>query len=1173
MSIRSVKLFCLGALAGTAHNLAVAALDIAQAPLSQATGVPPNILLAIDDSGSMDSEVLMPTNDGALWWNTESQSFVGLNGRDEAESGVLNVNAAGAANRNWKKYVYLFPNGSGNGNRVYADSSNDHFAIPPTAELAYARSPDYNRAYFNPADVYAPWPSVGDTSWSNISATVAPSDPSKGSFTFDLTSNIDSDNEGHRFTFFPGMRLPSGEIATEKTARAVDYFPATFYLKEALPTRFGYTGATLTGLAPDGTTLIGYEIKSANFQSREQYRAMLQNFANWFSYYRKRHLATRAGVAHSLFEVRNARVGDFTINSREELTLNNLSVSSEREQFYSRVYSRGGNSGGTPNRRALKHAGDQLQRSDGNAPITHACQSNAAILFTDGYSNPDDVGIGNEDAGKGSPYEDSVEGTMADIAMKYYSTHLRNDLPTGKVPLEEACSRGDRSPALDCNSNLHMLTYAVTLGSRGFLFDPDNPIDPYSNPPTWPTEFPARSPTAVDDLWHATINGRGQLLNASKPVEIADKLKAAVTRILQSVGSASAVATNSTRLDTDTLVFQARYDSRDWSGQLLAYRVDSDGSLEGLEWSTDSNATIPAYDVRKVFTWTDTGGQNFDWDSLSDSQKAALTADIAPADSAALIGPQRVNWLKGDQSREGSDSVFRIRSKRLGDIVNSNPYFHWQQNYSFSKLPGSEGSSYAAYLTAKASKPAMLYVGANDGMLHAFKASTGEEQFAYIPAGVFEHLYTLTKPDYEHRYFVDGSPRVLDAYIGNSWQSVLVGALGAGGRSVFALKVSDPENFDADGVLWEFSTSSESSDKLGLAMSEPVIARLESGDWVAIFGNGYNSGDTLKLFVVSLADGSLLKAIDTKVSGEDNGLSSVVPVDVDDDRITDVVYAGDLTGNIWKFDLTGNNSNGWGVAYGTNREPAPLFTARDASDVAQPITARIAVGRHPDSGVMVYFGTGKYLESQDVQVGDDPQVQTFYGLHEDGAVIDGRTNLQEQTITAQGVRALNGTDNNSSSDLRVVSRNSVDYSSKQGWYLDLKLSSASHGGGERVIDQAILRYDRVIFVTLAPSANPCSFGGTSWLMELNAMTGGRLDEAVFDANNDGIINSADLIDSDSTLIPPSGKHFDEMMSRPGIVGAGEKEYKYTSGSRGNLGLTAERGAGAALGRQSWWQLR
>lgn len=1172
----------LGALWLTFSLPVLAELSVSDTPLSLAAGVAPNIVLAIDDSGSMDAEILMPTNDGALWWHTGNESFVGLNAEDNEESAVINVNRQGGANGTWKKYVYLFPNGHGaaEGRRVYNDRSNDHFAVPPTAEFAFARSPDYNRAYFNPLDLYIPWPTVGSNSFSSVDPAAAPSDPVRGSFTFNLTADINAGGDNYTFRFFRGMTLPNGDTASDNSNRQVRYYPATFYLKEALPSAFGYTGATLTGAAPDGSSLIGYQIKPVNFSSTAAYNVMMQNFANWFSYYRKRHLATRAGVALSFFDVKNARLGEFTINNRDTVAMKTLSVDTERNAIFSQIYSRGGNSAGTPNRQALNHIGTQLQRTGSAAPITHACQANAAILFTDGYSNPGGVSsVANADGDKGFPYADTQSNTMADIAMYYYANNLRPDYAAGQVPVDKDCNLGSPPPSLDCNTNPHMLTYAVTLGTRGFLFDPESPANPYISTPVWPSEFPARSPTAVDDLWHATINGRGELLNASKPVEIAGKLKSAVTKILQSVGSASAVAANSTRLDTETRVFQARYDSRDWSGQILAYQVESDGALSEIVWNSQNADKIPEAALRNIFTWTtlsdgSTGGAtSFQWDLLHSSQQALVAQGVDVAE-VGTVGPQRVAWLRGDQSLEGVNEGFRIRSHRLGDIVNSNPFYHGGQDFGFGKLSGAEGSSYAAYLSSKAGEPAMLYVGANDGMLHAFRASDGVEQFAYVPFAVYSNLHHLITPDYDHKYFVDGSPRVMDAYFGNAWHSVLVGATGAGGGSVFAIDVSDPDSLSANDVLWDFSTTSDASHKLGLAMSDPVVARLESGDWVAIFGNGYNSSDTVKLFVVSLSDGSLMAAIDTGVDGANNGLSDVVPVDTDDDRITEYVYAGDLAGNVWKFDLTNSASTDWQVAYATDAsEPTPLYTATDPAGAAQAITGKMTVGRHPDGGSMVYFGTGKYFENGDATVGDTPQLQSFYGIHDDGEPVSGRSVLQGQTISNQGGLSLAGTDDSAGSELRVVSNNAVDYSSQKGWYLDLKLTGERYGGGERVIYQPTLRYDRVIFPTLIPSADPCNFGGTGWLMELDAMTGGRLNYSVFDANNDGLINSVDWVEIASTLYAPSGKKFDQMITRPGIVGAGEKEYKYTSGSRGTMGVTAERGGGAELGRQSWWQLR
>ncbi|MFT4919992.1 MAG: type IV pilus assembly protein PilY1 [Zhongshania aliphaticivorans] len=1149
----------------------LAALNIANTPLSFATGVSPNIIMAIDDSGSMDAELLMPTNDGALWWHTGSKSFVGRDKDDVITAGVLNFNKVGGANGTWKKYTYLFPNGTGSGNRVYGDSDNDHYAVPPTAQFAFARSPDYNKAYFNPEDIYVPWPSAGSATFSNIIATSAPSDPTQGSSSFDLTQNINNSNNNHKFRFQPGMRLPNGDTATSTTNEALSYYPATFYLTEPLPSRFAYTSAPLSGYAPDGTTVLyGYEIKSANFSSTANYNAMMQNFANWFSYYRKRHLATRAGVALSFFDVNNARVGEFTINNRNNVSMNALADSSDRISFYDTIYSRGGNGGGTPNREALNHAGQQFQRSNNGAPITHACQANAAILFTDGYSNVSSIsGVGNEDGGKGAPYQDSASSTMADIAMKYYDNHLRSDLATGQVPVAAACNRQSRPPALDCKTNLHMLTYAVTLGTGGILYDPDNPADPYANPPNWHTTFENRSPTAIDDLWHATINGRGALLIASKPVEIATKLKSAITRILQSIGSSSAIASNSTRLDSDTLIFQARYDSRDWSGQILAYEVASDGALADIKWDSNTSNGIASHANRNILTWSDSA-VNFTWENLATAEKSALTADLTSA-NAAIEGPRRVNWLRGDRSLEGTNPDYRIRSHLLGDIVHSNPYFHWDQNYGFSRLSGVEGSSYAAYLSAKKAKPAMLFVGANDGMLHGFNANTGTEEFAYIPKRAYSALYTLTKPDYEHKYFVDGSPLVIDAYWDGAWRSVLVGASGAGGGSVFAIDVSDPANIDTTDILWDFHTAAAATNKLGLSMSNPVLTRLATGDWVAIFGNGYNSGDTVKLFVVNLKTGALIKAIDTKVAGIDNGLGDILAVDTDGDRITDYVYAGDLSGNVWKFDLSATNSSQWDSAFKTGSNPVPLFVAKDVDGNRQAITAAMTSGRHPDGGIMIYFGTGKYFEQGDSVVSNSPQLQSFYGIRDNGSRISARSDLQLQSIIYEATPTLRG--GTAEFPVRVVSDTPVSYSAKKGWVLDLKNPNATNGAGERVTDQAILRNGRVIFNTLIPSADPCNFGGTSHLMEIDTITGGRLVNTVLDINGDGLINDDDMVNINGDFFPPSGKKFDQLITRPGIIGAGEKEYKYTSGSRGSIGLTLERGTGKELGRQSWWQLR
>ena len=463
-------------------------------------------------------------------------------------------------------------------------------------------------------------------------------------------------------------------------------------------------------------------------------------------------------------------------------------------------------------------------------------------------------------------------------------------------------------------------------------------------------------------------------------------------------------------------------------------------------------------------------------------------------------------------------------------------------------------------------------MGANDGMLHAFNAETGREMFAYVPNVAFPMLSRLTSPDYGHRYYVDGSPRSNDAYLNGAWKTVLLGALGAGGPGVYALDVTSPSSFGAGNVLWEFTHPD-----VGYVLGQPTVARLASGRWVALIGNGYNSAGAnadphvAKLVIVDLATGAHVKTLSTKVgsAASPNGLAAPVPVDVNGDRITDYVYAGDMQGNLWKFDLRAGNEN-WGFGFGNNNNPRPLFRAVDAAGNPQPITSRPNVGKHPDGGVMVLFGTGKYFETSDNVVVADPKIQTFYGVRDNNSEVS-RTDLVEQTIIYEASATEAGT----SFAVRAVSANEVDYAAKDGWYLDL-VSPNSGTEGERVVDAPILRFGRVIFTTIIPSNQVCDYGGRSWLMELDMINGARLSYNVFDTNGDGIIDNADFIIIDGVPVPVSGKGSDELISSPGIISAGGGEgtgleYKYTSGSSGNIEVTTEHGGGEFFGRQSWRQ--
>lgn len=670
--------------------------------------------------------------------------------------------------------------------------------------------------------------------------------------------------------------------------------------------------------------------------------------------------------------------------------------------------------------------------------------------------------------------------------------------------------------------------------------------------------------------WDADGDGTPDgYFQVTDPGELIAKLGSVFESIMKTSSSAASVATNSTRLDVDTVVYQARFNSEDWRGHLLAFDIESDGDIGDPTW--DAADLIPAAGSRDIFTWNpdtnndgntaDGAGRAFSWASLSTAQQAKLNTD--PDNNVDGNGDERLAWLRGDASNEKRNGgAFRNRTVTvLGDIVNSDPFYVGTPDYRYHLLPNAtEAAAYTAFRqdASYQSRTEMLYVGANDGMLHAFNANTGIEEFAYIPNLVYDHLSDLPDPDYTHRYFVDGSPRAGDAYINGEWKTVLLGTLGAGGAGVFALDVTNPGSFGASDVMWEFTDAD-----LGDMSGQATIVRLNDGNWYALFGNGFESAaGKAVLYLVDLETAAATKFV--AHDGPNNGLATPVPVDVDGDRVTDYVYAGDIHGNLWKFDFSGGSGQ-WGVAFKQGQNRYPLFTATDDAGNPQPITQRPAVGVHPDGGYMVYFGTGSFYAEGDNVIPASPDVQTFYGIRDAAARIDsGRSELQEQTIDAE-ISLTNA-------DVRVVSNHNVDYASDHGWYIDL-VSPAVGAEGERSVANPVLRGDRIIFTTLIPSSAACDFGGTGWLMELDAINGKRLPYTVLDVNDDGVFDEEDFASIDDTDYPVSGMRSSVgIIKSPGIISAGDKEYKYASGSTGEIAVISERSS-LDTGRKSWREVR
>lgn len=1284
-----------------------APLDIADVPLFLTSGVQPNLIMAIDDSGSMDFEVLLPGNDGSAWWRVGNKSgncaaatgnsFTGCkaNGTtDIEEAGTLNFNNKGEhtgmdnINNTWKKYAYLFPNGGNGANTSYqrrlGDNTNDHYSIPPLPAYAWARSSDHNAAYFNPATVYAPWPDEGGYTFDDSPPSAARFDPVFGDATNAINLTTDFAGMGsttastcdntslpgvagnYYFRVFTGMTIPAGTcmrqssrnwevvraagcvvgtnnacftsetVATVPMDRqftlgsnssvAIRYFPATFYTNDTLPTGYGYTGTTLSGLAPDGTTLRGYEIKETNFESKAKYDAAIQNFANWFTYYRKRHQALRGGLAQAFNDINGMRVAGFTINNRQDVTMGDIDVAANRTALYSQFYYDWVRSGGTPNRDAVARIVSNYKRTNTGAPIEHSCQRNFGMLFTDGFSNAPVAGdgfgaVGNIDGGTGAPYEDDTSNTMADGVMDAYLNPLRtaSDFERGKVKVAAACEGANPDPRLDCNRDLHMNFYAVTLGTRGLLFNPDaDPeVDPYVDNPAWPATFPTRHPSAVDDLWHAAINGRGKLLNAKNSSEIAEKLSAVLTNMSEETASASAASVNSGSISSTTRVYQARFDSSSWTGQLLSYPIvttgPNTGSLGNLEW--DAGKLIPAADDREIITVNSTGTKAagskvaFTWDALDDSRKAQIEPTFATDETLAQ---NVIDYLRGDDANEVRlGGAFRDRmtkatageayANKLGDIVASSPMFVGRPPFFYPD--NLENQPYSKFRADNVNRKQVIYAGANDGMLHGFNAQTGVEMLAFIPSPAYENLASLASPSYQHKFFVDAPPNMGDVFYDSKWHTVLVGGLGAGGQGIYALDVTDPDDFSEDNaedlILWEFTDADDAD--LGYTYSQPAIVRLQdtAGTWVAIFGNGYSNTEAddhvsstgnSKLYVVNIKTGELIREFDTgagpaTTGDKPNGMSTPAVVDINADNKVDYVYAGDLYGNLWKFDIRDKDPTKWTIQYDDeDGNAAPIFVATNSAGARQPITSRPEVIRGPRGvGMMVLFGTGKYFENGD-KIADksDSQVQSYYGIWDrntrTNTDIVARSNLIEQAVISEQSVDFEGhtvkirvTDNKDQGGL--------------GWFMDL-VSSEKGKEGERQVSNTVVRAGRVIFTTLVPDEDACESGGSSWLMELDALSGKRLTESPFDNNRDGKFsdgkegNGHDFvevtIDGTKVMVAVSGVDLGVGISpEPGILMGedGTKEYKYNPGTSGSIGVTVENPGPRAAGRQSWRQIR
>ncbi len=570
------------------------------------------------------------------------------------------------------------------------------------------------------------------------------------------------------------------------------------------------------------------------------------------------------------------------------------------------------------------------------------------------------------------------------------------------------------------------------------------------------------------------------------------------------------VASSHSDFNENTLIFQSQYDSSNWQGDLVVYSLEIIGDSKASK-SQLWRASEVDQPERKLFSINPeinqtSQGIKLSWANLNKQQKRVLKDS-----DTDFLAKKRLLWLLGRTGDSGQQ--LRKRNHFLGDIIGSNiSVLNQPKNYGYSVLDGNQGKKYENFLKQQRQQQA-VFVGANDGALHAFDTFSGEELFAYVPNAILSKIVTISKPNYgchsmgclSHEFLVDGQTNVADAYYDDSWHSLLIGSLGLGGKGLYALEVSNVNNFNEKNILWEVSTLSShiNSDTykqhLGFINQEASIVRLKSGRWVVIVGNGPDSNNhQAVLFIIDLETGHLIKSLNTNTGSElqSNGLSTPVSIDTNDDNGVDRVYAGDLLGNVWRFDLSDSDPNKWSVAF-TGK---PLFRACDDALCKKPqaITAKLQVGSHPEGGVMLYFGTNQTI------LKPTSMVNSLYAIHDKNRRVLSKKNLVEQVILQENSVG-------SSLEMRVTSNLAVDYKIKQGWMLKLG-KEFSQATGERISTQVLLREGELLVSTEIPFVESCSAYSSRWIMKLDALQGKRLNSVTFDTNHDNKLTVDDNID-------------------------------------------------------------
>ncbi len=876
------------------------------------------------------------------------------------------------------------------------------------------------------------------------------------------------------------------------------------------------------------------------------------NFATWFSFYRTRNLMLRSSLLIALNEVDpqlrfawqalNTCQGgwgssncDDVLGNRVANGMNSFSASAHRANMFNWVAGLP-SEGVTPLQAAFDRVGRYFSLTNANSPYRdvpgsmsaqNACRLSYHVALTDGVWNAggsivppslSDTGAGTMPDGVAfspqAPFASASNNNIADFAF----SHWRQDLQPGISNTSPSFSSSGNTtnpttwpaseywnPRNDPATWQHLVTYTVGLGLTNALTNPQWQGSTYSSDSRgrgyaefatgstpWPATANDADPANIYDLWHAAINGRGEFFSAESPDDVYRAFQSILARISALSGSAGSVATASAYVFSNSLAYQSTFSSTNWTGTVSAKKVDRFGQIGVELWNTDTTLSGLNYQARNLFTRALKTSANpspqaipFKWANMDAATRAVFQSENI------------VKWLAGDQSLEQGNPacsvgcVYRRRTRLLGDVLGSSAVVASDQDYGYKHAtwPGA-GAPYRTYLAAKAARTPLVLVGANDGFVHGLNGNTGAELFAYAPGETIGKMWRLSEPVYVKKAFVDGPIAIGDAYISAQWGTFAVGAMGVGSKSVYALNITNPTGFSTGSILWEFTHP-----KLGYLMSKPLITRLPNNTWVAIFSGGYeNDNNSAVLFTVNLQNGELIAALPvtkpTNACGAvppastKNGLGAPRQFNGKDGEF--YVYAGDLWGHIWRFEYSALVER-MSVSF----SGVPMFKACNSQSTAQPITAPPTVtslGAAP----FVYFGTGRLFDVGDTAL---ETVNSFYGVIDDGIphVMSRTLVLAQQSVTE-----LNST-------ARTISANSVNLVAKRGWFFDLP------SVGERVLASAVNLNERLVFSSLVPATVACESKGSSWLYEVDALSGAAFPSVALDVNNDGKFDANDKV--------------------------------------------------------------